>query len=459
MVSKLALLTLPLLSLANQHPALVVRQATTSRATASHTSSAAAGAGATGTANIVSNASTEPTPTLAALPTASPSGISNAPALPANGLSLSPSNYPALDITPPTNSPEVQEWLSQIDMSIVPNIPVNNKNGCANNTAAAGNATSSGTCWWTCGHCTRDTDVTFCPAKNDWGLSYDDGPGPYTPKLLDYLDTENIKTTFFIVGSRAISRPNMLQYEYLKGHQLAVHTWAHPEMTTLTNEQVVAELGWTKKVIKDITGVTPKYWRPPFGDVDDRVRNIALQMGLITVIWTTSGGVTYDTQDWQIPGGVVNLSTVETNFNNILNGANTIDTGFIVLEHDLYQQTVDLAIDVVLPQALALSNLKLKTIINCLGNSPGDAYLETGTNSSTFPTGSAAGASGVGDVPGIGNSIPAQATGGAVGGASNNGSGGSGSGSGGDSGAQSVKAFMGGFVGVAGVVAAGLTLL
>lgn len=96
----------------------------------------------------------------------------------------------------------------------------------------------------------------------------------------------------------------MVQTEYMTGHQLAVHTWSHPSLTTLTNEQIVAELGWTKKVIKDVTGVTPNTWRPPYGDIDDRVRAIAAQMGLTPIIWTsvTTGGQT------------VNFDTVSPNF-------------------------------------------------------------------------------------------------------------------------------------------------
>jgi chitin deacetylase len=68
---------------------------------------------------------------------------------------------------------------------------------------------------------------------------------------------------------------------------IAVHTWSHPYMTTLTNEQVVAELGYTVQIIRDLTGGRlPRYWRPPFGDSDQRVRAIALEVfGLITVIW------------------------------------------------------------------------------------------------------------------------------------------------------------------------------
>lgn len=114
--------------------------------------------------------------------------------------------------------------------------------------------------------------VTRCLADgaSQLQLSYDDGPSPYTPKLLEYLEAHNLKSTFFVVGSRAISRPEMLAYEHMTGHQLSVHTWSHPALTTLSNEDIVLELGWTKKVIHDITGVTPNTMRPPYGDIDDR---------------------------------------------------------------------------------------------------------------------------------------------------------------------------------------------
>ena len=60
----------------------------------------------------------------------------------------------------------------------------------------------------------------------------------------------------------------MLQTEYMSGHQIGVHTWSHPPLTTLSNEQIIAELGWTKKVIRDVLGVTPNTMRPPYGDIE-----------------------------------------------------------------------------------------------------------------------------------------------------------------------------------------------
>ncbi|KAK8844049.1 hypothetical protein IAR55_006843 [Kwoniella newhampshirensis] len=310
---------------------------------------------------------------------ASATAVSGAPALPT--AVLTNANYPPLDMLPPTNSPEVQGWLSTIDFSKVPTYNVTTGD-CATDPGAI----SDGRCWWTCGGCTRETDITECPDKFTWGLSFDDGPSPYTPLLIDYLADNNIKTTFFLVGSRVLSRPEMVQTEYMHGHQLSVHTWSHPALTTLTNEQIVAELGWTMKVIRDVTGVTPNTFRPPYGDIDDRVRAIAAQMGLTPIIWTSykanGTDTNFDTNDWHIPGGTATGASAYETFEQILNTyVPQLDTGFIVLAHDIYQQTVDLAVGYVLPQAIASGRFQLKSIIDCLGRPLSEAYIETSSNS------------------------------------------------------------------------------
>jgi hypothetical protein len=57
-------------------------------------------------------------------------------------------------------------------------------------------------------------------------------------------------------------------------------------MTSFSNEVAFAELYYTRKLIKDILGVTPKCWRPPFGDVDNRVRVIAEGMNMTNIVWS-----------------------------------------------------------------------------------------------------------------------------------------------------------------------------
>jgi len=171
------------------------------------------------------------------------------------------------------------------------------------------------------------------------------------------------------------------------GHQIGVHTWSHTPLTTQSNEQIIAELGWSKKVIKDILGVTPNTFRPPYGDIDDRVRVIAAAMGLKPVIWTRMSPMsTFDTGDFNINGGTVSVSQVISNFNQILGNASSLPSGFIVLEHDLFQQSVEVATGYILPEALAHQpQFQLKPVISCLNQPLNNAYIETNDDSANPP--------------------------------------------------------------------------
>lgn len=105
--------------------------------------------------------------------------------------------------------------------------------------------------------------------------------------------------------------------------------------------------------------------------LDDRVRAISLAMGMVPILWTTSpSGHKFDTNDWRVAGGVVNGTYSFSTFETILDDASTLDTGlvlvpfllicarscyasrFIVLEHDLFEITVDLAVGYTLDAAL-----------------------------------------------------------------------------------------------------------
>lgn len=333
---------------------------------------------------ITANAPTQTTQTLfssVAAPTAGP--FSNAPEIPK--FTFVAGTYPELDKAPDPNSDQVKQWLAELDLSKVPDLSVTN-GSCADNPTEAADKSR---CWWTCGQCVRETDITTCPTKYTFGLSFDDGPSPYTPLVLDYLEVEKLKATFFVVGSRVISRPDMLQLEHAAGHQISIHTWSHTALTTQTNAQIVAELGWTRKAIKDVIGVSPNTMRPPYGDIDDRVRAICAAMGITPIIWTgLPDGTNFDTDDWKIFGGTATGQSSVAAFDKILEDASKLDTGFIVLEHDLYQQSVDLAVGYILPSVQNSTNPKfnLQSIVECHGQSVAEAYLETASNTTT-PTG------------------------------------------------------------------------
>jgi chitin deacetylase len=83
-----------------------------------------------------------------------------------------------------------------------------------------------------------------------------------------------------MIGQNILWNPQVFLKAFNAGHDIAVHTWTHPYMTTLTNEEVIAELGYTMEIIKNSTGGrVPKYWRPPYGDADNRVNAIAREVG------------------------------------------------------------------------------------------------------------------------------------------------------------------------------------
>lgn len=125
--------------------------------------------------------------------------------------------------------------------------------------------------------------------------------------------------------------------------------------------------------------------RPPYGDIDNRVREICRQMELTPIIWTSAevGGesFTFDTNDWKIAGGSVSTTKSKETFEKILGSAKDIDNGFIVLQHDLYQQSVELAVAYVLPDAVNRTpKLNLLSVIDCLQKPQTEAYVETSAN-------------------------------------------------------------------------------
>lgn len=309
--------------------------------------------------------------------------ISGAPVLPTPFVFVA-SQWPPQDQIAPTDSTEVTQWLQELDGFDIPDLSPTADGTCVGDPAAASQAASRG--WWTCGGYTRATDITSCPDKLTWGVSFDDGPGFYTQELLNFLSLKNLTSTFFVIGSRIVERPTVLVEEYMAGHEIAVHTWSHRPLTMLTTEQVVAELGWARKAIKDVIGVTPTLMRPPFGDIDDRVRAISLAMGMVPVIWTSTGtGATFDTNDWKVPGGEVTGPQSFATFEAILGNATMLNTGFVVLEHDLYAQTVDLAIGYTLPAAMNFTpTLTLDSIGHCNKIPNTNLYRESNLNTS-FP--------------------------------------------------------------------------
>lgn len=247
-----------------------------------------------------------------------------------NSTTHSTESYPA-DGAKPVPKPE---WLELIKNANITKAPVLKSNG------DDGPSTSGpdNYCDWAKSGCMGNS-IGDCP-KGQWGLTFDDGPSDVSPILYDFLKTTDQKATLFMIGANVIKYPATVKRAYDEGHELAIHTWTHSYMTTLSNEQIVAELKWTELAIKEITGVSPRLFRPPYGDIDNRVRDIGTALGFTSVIWD------HDTNDWMLaekaPG--FKAEYIDGNFTEWIQEANTSSTGGLSLEHDIQRVTVDAAI-------------------------------------------------------------------------------------------------------------------
>lgn len=118
-------------------------------------------------------------------------------------------------------------------------------------------------------------------------LTFDDGPHPaFTDRLLQVLKEERVAATFFIVGSQAQRYPVLLRSVVRQGHELANHTFHHPNLLTLAPEDVLRELGDTRRLIREFTNKDTLFFRPPGGRYDARTLDAAGREGYRMVLWT-----------------------------------------------------------------------------------------------------------------------------------------------------------------------------
>jgi peptidoglycan/xylan/chitin deacetylase (PgdA/CDA1 family) len=164
------------------------------------------------------------------------------------------------------------------------------------------------------------------PGKKHLALTFDDGPHPqYTRAILEILDRYKAKATFFLVGELAEAHPDLVRAEAAAGHCIANHTYHHVNLTRVPPDMVATEIMACGKVLKAITGEAPRFFRPPGGNYDDHVLEVAEALGYDTVLWTDDPG------DYASPG----TRNIEGYiFENISDGG-------IILIHDGIQQTID----------------------------------------------------------------------------------------------------------------------
>jgi len=124
-------------------------------------------------------------------------------------------------------------------------------------------------------------------------LTFDDGPGPYTDKLLDELATRDVHATFFVVGKNIEARGKTVKREFAEGHVVGNHSWDHADLSKLSWQGVAQEIDSTNTSLTNLGLPLPHLVRPPYGAQNPEVMAALKARGQIGTFWSI------DTEDWK----------------------------------------------------------------------------------------------------------------------------------------------------------------
>lgn len=162
-------------------------------------------------------------------------------------------------------------------------------------------------------------------------ITFDDGPSEkWTPVLLDGLKERGVKATFFVIGKNIEKEGNrdIIKRMYQEGHQIGNHTYSHVNLSQMNTDKAHEELNKTDALIREITGKTPEFVRPPFGafpaDMEEEIDKLYVKWTVDPLDWTTEN-----------PDEIVQRVVTETGENDI------------ILLHDCYGSSVEAALQII----------------------------------------------------------------------------------------------------------------
>ncbi|MBS3887335.1 MAG: polysaccharide deacetylase family protein [Dethiobacter sp.] len=146
-----------------------------------------------------------------------------------------------------------------------------------------------------------------------------------TGRILDILDRYNIRATFFLTGMWVRYNSALAREIILRGHEIGHHGYSHKRLTELEDKGLTEEFAMMEETLREELNSRTVLFRPPYGEVDQRLYNYASEQGYTTVLWSI------DPHDWLNPGVDKIISRVLKNAHN----------GAIILFHTNATQAVD----------------------------------------------------------------------------------------------------------------------
>jgi peptidoglycan/xylan/chitin deacetylase (PgdA/CDA1 family) len=197
-----------------------------------------------------------------------------------------------------------------------------------------------------------------CASAKCVALTFDDGPSPYDERLLQILEANDAKATFFMIGNKVAADPAGAKLVADAGMEVGNHTWEHANMTTVPAELIPEQLSKANDAITAATGVTPTLYRPAGGLSNEAVRDAAKRLGMAEILWDV------------IPFDWINDSNTAATTYML---KTQIKPGSVVLFHDTYSSTVDVVYQFI--PVLKANGYHLVTVSQLLGQrAPGSSY-------------------------------------------------------------------------------------
>jgi peptidoglycan/xylan/chitin deacetylase (PgdA/CDA1 family) len=215
-----------------------------------------------------------------------------------------------------------------------------------------------------------------CVAQGVMALTFDDGPYIYTSDILDVLKSYNAKATFFITGNNlgkgAIDTnwAPIIKRMVADGHQIASHTWSHQNLNAITTAQRKEQMIKNEMAFRNILGYFPTYMRPPYSECNTACGGEMKTLGYHVTYFDV------DTDDYANTTPDL-IQNAKDNFDNQIRSADPSQSDFLVIGHDIHEQTAR-NLTAYMLQRMKTLGYKAVTVGECLNDPAANWYRSAG---------------------------------------------------------------------------------